>query len=627
LSQEVTQTIEFVAPSITSLDVSCVATENSVEFQWPASPDITAFIPGIISGQTTGVSTSPTSYLVTGLTPGEVVNIQILAFFANGPCSVGTFTASCTAIDCPSVTATLGTVDPICAGTPATIELSITGDAGPFDIVYELDGLANTVMGAGALTDIALNPTQTASFAITSIINTNAPDCSIDLPAAVAIQVDQLLVAGTAQAVDPICENDGSAVFDLNGLLDGADVGGQWLEISASTGSAFDATAGTFDPSLQTPGIYTFVYTQNTGGACPEASATVSIEIGAVPVADAGEDIDLGCDLNTATIGTNNSTQGGTISYQWTTADGGTIPDPSELLNEVEAAGTYILTVLDEATGCAATDEVIITSSNATVEVFATASAASCLASNGGSIQVDSLSGGTGPYLFSLNGQAFTTDSTFLGLTAGAYELIAADINGCQASAMLNVDAPKELIATLSANDGSLEPLVNLGDSLRLRISLTDESATIDTIIWSPAISACANCENPVITPFISSEYAATVITTDGCSATASINIFVAESDRIFIPNAFSPNDDGFNDVFFINAAPEVIAIKEMQIMDRWGNQVFEASDVPANDPFYGWNGSFRGQRMQPGVFVYYVELELAGGISVVKAGELNLLF
>ncbi|MEN0003295.1 MAG: PKD domain-containing protein, partial [Bacteroidota bacterium] len=246
LSQEVTQTIEFVAPSITSLDVSCVATENSVEFQWPTNPDITAFIPGIISGQTTGVSTSPTSYLVTGLTPGEVVNIQILAFFANGPCSVGTFTASCTAIDCPSVTATLGTIDPICAGTPATIELSITGDAGPFDIVYELDGLANTVMGAGALTDIALNPTQTASFAITSIVNTNAPDCSIDLPAAVAIQVDQPLVAGTAQAIDPICENDGSATFDLNGLLDGADVGGQWLEISASTGSAFDATAGTF---------------------------------------------------------------------------------------------------------------------------------------------------------------------------------------------------------------------------------------------------------------------------------------------------------------------------------------------------------------------------------------------
>lgn len=83
---------------------------------------------------------------------------------------------------------------------------------------------------------------------------------------------------------------------------------------------------------------------------------------------------------------------------------------------------------------------------------------------------------------------------------------------------------------------------------------------------------------------------------------------------EIIIPNIFSPDNDGINDIFYVQLPKSIHGkIKSMSIYDRWGNTVFSIHNVPANDTQYGWNGYFDGISIQPGVFIYYVELEVPG--------------
>lgn len=91
---------------------------------------------------------------------------------------------------------------------------------------------------------------------------------------------------------------------------------------------------------------------------------------------------------------------------------------------------------------------------------------------------------------------------------------------------------------------------------------------------------------------------------------------------EVFLPNAFSPNGDGINDVFrpFFSPVP-VAADYELLIFDRWGGFVFET-----NDPTEGWDGSFRGQRMSVGVYVFTLRYQAKEGVVRVRNGTVNLL-
>jgi CHU_C Type IX secretion signal domain len=69
-----------------------------------------------------------------------------------------------------------------------------------------------------------------------------------------------------------------------------------------------------------------------------------------------------------------------------------------------------------------------------------------------------------------------------------------------------------------------------------------------------------------------------------------------------------------------------VVEVKLMRIFDRWGELVFEESNTLPNNPFYGWNGSFRGKLMEPAVFVYYILVELYDGTVRAYQGNLHLV-
>ncbi|HFC00373.1 MAG TPA: gliding motility-associated C-terminal domain-containing protein [Phaeodactylibacter sp.] len=94
----------------------------------------------------------------------------------------------------------------------------------------------------------------------------------------------------------------------------------------------------------------------------------------------------------------------------------------------------------------------------------------------------------------------------------------------------------------------------------------------------------------------------------------------------MFIPNAFSPNGDQINDLLFVNAGNDVSKVVTFRIFDRWGDMVFSKKDFLANDSAFGWNGTYNGKKLNAGVFVYYVEVELIDGTRRVLNGEVLLV-
>ena len=104
------------------------------------------------------------------------------------------------------------------------------------------------------------------------------------------------------------------------------------------------------------------------------------------------------------------------------------------------------------------------------------------------------------------------------------------------------------------------------------------------------------------------------------------INVGIESCSEVYIPNAFSPNDDGRNDRFYLYDGGDVEVVKTFSIFDRWGNQLFLRANIMPNDYQNGWDGMFRGKRMNPGVYVYFAEISFRDGHSEVRSGEVTLL-
>jgi gliding motility-associated-like protein len=117
--------------------------------------------------------------------------------------------------------------------------------------------------------------------------------------------------------------------------------------------------------------------------------------------------------------------------------------------------------------------------------------------------------------------------------------------------------------------------------------------------------------------------YLVTATDENGCTDNDSVLITVEDIGNIFVPNSFSPNADGANDIYAIyGARPEYLREFYFTIYDRWGEKVFET-----NDPTFTWDGAFKGKILKPTVLVYYMKYVLLGSDSVdVRKGTITLI-
>lgn len=138
---------------------------------------------------------------------------------------------------------------------------------------------------------------------------------------------------------------------------------------------------------------------------------------------------------------------------------------------------------------------------------------------------------------------------------------------------------------------------------------------------WSPSLSLTdSSIANPIATPESSTTYYLVGISENGCKAIDSVKIIVVSAcDAIFIPNAFSPNNDGVNDYFKIISLGE-IKLENFRIYNRWGQLLFESENL--NDK---WNGTFNGIQEEIGVYVYVASIDcgekktIKGNVTLVR--------
>nr|MBS0036740.1 gliding motility-associated C-terminal domain-containing protein [Saprospiraceae bacterium] len=231
--------------------------------------------------------------------------------------------------------------------------------------------------------------------------------------------------------------------------------------------------------------------------------------------------------------------------------------------------------------------------------------------------------GGTPPISVSFNGEQ-TEQSVFPNLSAGSYTLEFIDQNGCEFDTTVVLVDPDPLTVDLGANL-TIAP----GEEVVIEANVNIDPDQIQSIFWTiNGELACDPCEELQL-PFTGENNATveiTVIDINGCEASDRLQINIIVERNVYIPNAFSPNEDGINDRFLVYGDEFVEEVEEIMIFDRWGTKVFERRNIPLNDPDFGWNGIYRDSKLNPAVFVYYIRVRFTDGVTEDFSGDLILV-
>lgn len=196
--------------------------------------------------------------------------------------------------------------------------------------------------------------------------------------------------------------------------------------------------------------------------------------------------------------------------------------------------------------------------------------------------------------------------------------LTAANNFGCKQTALHTLTvAPLPVITTQNV-------LIPVGGSIPLPVSY---SGGATKYVWTPSDGlSCAACPFPVAGPKYTTTYQVQVTDSNTCVNTAEIVVDVAcKTENYFVPNTFSPNGDGMNDVFYPRGRG-LASVQSMKIYNRWGQLVFERRNFAANDPAKGWNGKKDGQALPPDVYVYMIEFVCDNAQIVPMQGNVTLI-
>lgn len=310
--------------------------------------------------------------------------------------------------------------------------------------------------------------------------------------------------------------------------------------------------------------------------------------------------------------------QGGTGPYTYSWSNGSTGVRASNL-----AVGDYTVTVTD-AQGCTIEGGSSLKTSPTLSGVLESSDPA-CFGDAEGAIEVLSPTGGVAPYSYSINGGAFGDAPLFANLAVGNYQIAIRDANGCVWTQQTIINAPQQLIVELGD-----DIRMNLGDTIQLEAITT---YPVETYQWSggellecPDLSADFNCANPELSPVESTVYNVLVTDANGCTSTDRVVVIVAKPRDVFIPNSFSPNEDGINDKLQIFVGNNVSSIKSFMVFNRWGESMYELFNFDPRDPTYGWDGTHRGELLNAGVYVYFAEVEFIDGKIVMFKGDVVIM-
>ena len=424
----------------------------------------------------------------------------------------------------------------------------------------------------------------------------------------------------------PFANIDNPPILDCNNTIitiDGTDSQSSQDIVYTWSGPGISGTNDGSTVEAITPGVYTLVVLNASNGCTAEAMITVGQNVD-IPVALIASPAELDCQVEEVTLDGNGSSASDNFTYQWLDDLNNTIGEELQLV--VESIGFYSLVVTNQDNGCSNTATVeVLQNENLPQAVLLEMEMPWCAGESNGYVVISDVMGGTAPYTYSFDGSDNSNDNFYPELSAGTYNLALEDANGCQWDTTLQIVDPDPVSLDLG-----IDITLGLGDSAQINAEISIPANVIDTIIWTPAdLLTCQNdnCTQVGLNTFNSMLISATVFDVNGCATEDQLLVVMDKERRVFIPSAFSPNNDTNNDVFMIYAdLTQIKQINYFHIFNRWGEEVFEALDFSPNDEDYGWDGRFRGDFMNPGVFVYIAEIEFIDGHVEQYQGDITLV-
>lgn len=224
---------------------------------------------------------------------------------------------------------------------------------------------------------------------------------------------------------------------------------------------------------------------------------------------------------------------------------------------------------------------------------------------------------------WSLNGNRYNIQNppTQQFTTVGNFniDLVAVNSSGC-------VDSSSKKLLVHPLPQISMPSAITMQVGFPITIPAT-YSSNVWSWTWSPSNTLnCTNCPQPVASPKFDTKYTVLFIDSNGCKNTADIQIIVVcKNENVFVPNTFSPNNDGSNDVFYVRGRG-LDRVKSLRVFNRWGEVVFEQQNFPVNNPMYGWDGKYKGNKPVPDVYVYQVEIFCENSQVVHFEGNIALI-
>ena len=310
-------------------------------------------------------------------------------------------------------------------------------------------------------------------------------------------------------------------------------------------------------------------------------------------------------------------------SIQWSTDSTGNIVSGANSLQvRVNQIGYYTLVATNNVTGCASSATIHVTEPDIPSDAELDLTHITCFGKKDGVLNIGAVTGGTAPYMYSVDGAAFMVSPEFRHLSPGEHHLVVEGIDGCKLDTMFTLLEPAELVLDLAP-----DTTIHLGDAVGLWTegSVSDPSRHKQSVVTPPLLIDML-CDTCMYQPVNSFRYEVTILDSNGCRASDERTITVSKDRRVYIPNVFAPDTPNDNAVFRIYCGTDVVRIKTFRIYSRWGRAVLEQNDLAPNDPLLGWDGRVDGDKAPPAVFIYFAEIEFRDGNSEQFRGDVTLL-
>jgi gliding motility-associated-like protein len=500
------------------------------------------------------------------VTPLSTTNYSVTVTDAN----------TCTATATTSVTVNQL---PVAAINPASVSIC----NGASTTLTASGGTSYTWSNAANTAAITVNPTVFTTYAVTV---TDANTCTAT--ASADVTVNALPVASITPASDSICEGESTT-----------------LTAAGATTYAWSNSSNTASITVSPSASASYSVTVTDGNNCT-ASASASVTVVPAMVTSVTK-TDIDCNgANNGAINLTVSSGQLPYAYLWSNAD--VYEDLQNL-----PPGVYSVVVTDNA-GCSTTTSATIAEPAALVLASSFINPTCETITNDGSITLTT-SGGTVPYQFIWSNGAGSAD--LLNLAPGNYEVTVTDANNCTTGAVFALNYIYDFAIQVTP-----PVTIKLGENTIIGYTLTGNAGNY-TAVWSPfSTLSCSDCVLPVASPNATTTYNIEVKNDAGCSVNDKVTVTVVPDYSVFVPNAFTPNNDGNNDVFKLFGITRSIVFLQIQIFNRIGEKVFESQDHD-----FAWDGTYQGVLQTPSVFTWQLKLTFIDGHrEELRKGTLTLL-